>query len=353
MCGCDTMQGTVKVKVHLLETLDDGSVDPNCYACKSGQVILTTDGKISSESPAVKDKRLLIKKNGKVDNRSAICRKTIDQDRPVSNHQVSSLSVTQQNTAISSNDSMEADTVNMQQGSARPVVPDCMPTITKTISPVPPPIPPTQSTSRQVLDSVTQITAPQQSCQPSTLASSILQQQQQQQQQQSQPTHLPEKPSTPRISEPKAQQAAQNENLFSVESVLNRACILRSHEFAWAVYSPNLNRGYFTYNFMCFLQRLFHRPVDTEGESVLGLLPFYNYLNQESKDVLSRNLPGCEKELAQRLLGQSLKFLGQSSLSVIGVITSKITEDRPFTNACQTLYQLSKRVKEALATAST
>lgn len=131
------MQNTTKVKVQLLKTLDDGSVDPNCYACKMGHVILTSDGRISSESPAVKDKQLLIKKNGKVDNRSAICKKTVDQDRTIQAPLGSSLSMTHPNTMLATRDSTETTTPGMQQGSTLSISSERKPTIHTTVSPAP------------------------------------------------------------------------------------------------------------------------------------------------------------------------------------------------------------------------
>lgn len=362
------MQGTVRIKVHLLETLDDGSVDPNCYACKMGHVILTDDGRISSDSPAVKAKQLLIKKNGKVDNRSAICKKTVDQDRLLQSPQIASLPAAQQNAMVLTHDSMDASTPNIQQSTNGSVVLGSKQSINKSIPPTPPLIPPTPWSA---LDTTAQACVPPQSGILANLTSSIPQQHsmpsistenKQSSQLQSQlqaaeaitTTQLPqstnpqEKLPTPKGSESWARQANSNKTMFIVDPIFSRAYIPRSHEFTWEIYSPDPGRKYFTYNFICFLQRLFHRPVDTEEESTLGLQPFYNSLSHESKDILSRNLPGCEKELAQRLLGQNLQFLGQSSLSVVDIIANKITEDKPFTNACQTLYQLSVCVKNAL-----
>lgn len=345
------MQNTTKVKVQLLKTLDDGSVDPNCYACKMGHVILTSDGRISSESPAVKDKQLLIKKNGKVDNRSAICKKTVDQDRTIQASLGSSLSMTHPNTMLATRDSTETATPVVQQGSTLSISSERKPTIHTTVSPAPSAplsipntiVQPPASNQPNQLSSLAPISLPppvpavRQSPQLQTFATVC-------KNPQFPPLSHQEKAPVPKGSE----HQAHNSSVHSTESIFNRAGIPRTHEFACAAYSMASTRSYFTYNFLCFLQRLFHRPVDTEEESILGLQPFYNCLSQEAKDVLMRNLPGCEKELVLRLLGQSIQLMSPSALSVIDAIESAISEDKPFTNACQTLYQLSKHVRSTL-----
>ncbi|EFO61533.1 Hypothetical protein GLP15_4600 [Giardia lamblia P15] len=367
------MQNTVKVKVQLLKTLDDGSVDPNCYACKMGHVILTSDGRISSESPAVKDKRLLIKKNGKVDNRSAICKKTVDQDKTIQaslaqTSLASSLSMTQPNTILTTRDSTETTTPSVQQGSTLSITSECKSIVHATVSSVPsaPSIPSVQPISTAPLsmpNTMVQPPVPTQKPQLSSLAPLPLPPpvpavRQSPQLQTLVTTHRnPQFPSAnhqEKAPVPKGpeHQAHHNSSVHSTESIFNRAAIPRTHEFACAVYSMASTRSYFTYNFLCFLQRLFHRPVDTEEESILGLQPFYNCLSQEAKDVLMKNLPGCEKELVLRLLGQSIQLMSPSALSVIDAIESAISEDKPFTNACQTLNQLSKHVRSALLTNS-
>ncbi|EES99981.1 Hypothetical protein GSB_152243 [Giardia duodenalis] len=331
------MQSNTKVKVHLLRTLDDGSVDPNCYACKMGHVILTSDGKISSESPAVKDKRLLIKKNGKVDNRSAICKKTVDQDK--------ALPAAQQNATMVTRDNMDLTTSSTQQASISSMPSERKPTLHSSV----PPTPPISAAPLSIPDTVIQ--APIST--PSTQLSSLASVPQPPPPQSLALTHrAPQFTSLSHQERPSVSRGLEHQahhgSIHSTDSIFTRACIPPAHEFTRA--TTLVPSGYFTHNFMCFLQRLFHRPVDTEDESLLGLQPFYNCLNQEAKDVLARNLPGCEKELVLRLMGQSLQLISPSALSVIDVIEGVVSEDKPFTNACRTLHQLTKHVRSALLT---